>query len=131
VLSEWTGIPAERMMAAEAEKLIGLPSILAARVKGQAGAVEAVAEAIMRSRAGLADPSRPLASFLFLGPTGVGKTELAKTLAAALFDDEEAMVRLDMSDRARARAGVRARARATTRVRARARVRVGARVVLP
>ena len=98
-------------MAAEAEKLIGLPSILAARVKGQAGAVEAVAEAIMRSRAGLADPSRPLASFLFLGPTGVGKTELAKTLAAALFDDEEAMVRLDMSDRARARAGVRARAR--------------------
>ena len=119
------------MMAAEAEKLIGLPSILAARVKGQAGAVEAVAEAIMRSRAGLADPSRPLASFLFLGPTGVGKTELAKTLAAALFDDEEAMVRLDMSDRARARVGVRARAMARARVRVRARARVRARVVLP
>ena len=94
VLSEWTGIPSERMMAAEAEKLIGLPALLAARVKGQAAAVEAVAEAIMRSRAGLADPSRPLASFLFLGPTGVGKTELAKTLAAALFDDEEAMCAL-------------------------------------
>ena len=95
-------------MAAEAEKLIGLPALLAARVKGQAAAVEAVAEAIMRSRAGLADPSRPLASFLFLGPTGVGKTELAKTLAAALFDDEEAMVRLDMSDRARVGVGGRA-----------------------
>lgn len=98
VLSEWTGIPSDRMMAAEAEKLLDLPSILASRVKGQAGAVDSVAEAIMRSRAGLADPSRPLASFLFLGPTGVGKTELAKALANTLFDDEEAMVRLDMSE---------------------------------
>ena len=102
VLEQWTGIPSERMLAAEAEKILSLPDALAARVKGQPVAVEAVAEAIMRSRAGLSDPSRPLASFLFLGPTGVGKTELAKTLAAALFDDEEAMVRLDMSDRARA-----------------------------
>ena len=98
VLSEWTGIPADRMQAAEAEKLLDLPSILASRVKGQAGAVDSVSDAIMRSRAGLADPSRPLASFLFLGPTGVGKTELAKALANSLFDDEEAMVRLDMSE---------------------------------
>ena len=98
VLSEWTGIPSDRMLAAEAEKLLDLPSILAARVKGQAGAVDSVADAIMRSRAGLADPSRPLASFLFLGPTGVGKTELAKALASSLFDDEDAMVRLDMSE---------------------------------
>ena len=92
------GIPSDRMMAAEAEKLLDLPSILASRVKGQAGAVDSVSDAIMRSRAGLADPSRPLASFLFLGPTGVGKTELAKALASSLFDDEEAMVRLDMSE---------------------------------
>ena len=88
VLEQWTGIPSERMLAAEAEKILSLPDALAARVKGQPVAVEAVAEAIMRSRAGLSDPSRPLASFLFLGPTGVGKTELAKALAASLFDDE-------------------------------------------
>jgi len=98
VLSEWTGIPVSKMLRAEADKLLQLPEQLEARVAGQRRATEAVAEAIMTSRAGLDDPDRPLASFLFLGPTGVGKTELAKAVAVTLFDDEEAMVRLDMSE---------------------------------
>jgi len=98
VVTQWTGIPTDRMLSAEAEKLLLLPTALEARVKGQPAAVGAVADAIMCSRSGLADLSRPLASFLFLGPTGVGKTELAKALAYSLFDDGDAMIRIDMSE---------------------------------
>ncbi len=98
VVSKWTGIPVSKLMAGEMEKLIHLEDHLHQRVIGQDEAVAAVANAVRRSRAGLADPDRPLGSFLFLGPTGVGKTELARTLAAYLFDDERAMVRLDMGE---------------------------------
>ncbi len=98
VVSRWTGIPVSRLLSGERERLLQLPEILHRRVIGQHEAVEAVADAVLRSRAGLRDPSRPIGSFLFLGPTGVGKTELAHTLAEALFDDEEAMVRIDMSE---------------------------------
>jgi len=98
VISRWTGVPASRLMAGEVEKLVQLESELQARVIGQDAAVVAVANAIRRSRAGLADPHRPIGSFLFLGPTGVGKTELARAVAELLFDDERAMVRLDMSE---------------------------------
>jgi ATP-dependent Clp protease ATP-binding subunit ClpB len=98
VVSKWTGIPVTRLMEGEMEKLIHLEGALHERVVGQDAAVTAVANAIRRARAGLQDPNRPLGSFLFLGPTGVGKTELARALAEFLFDDERAMVRLDMSE---------------------------------
>jgi ATP-dependent Clp protease ATP-binding subunit ClpB len=98
VVSRWTGIPVSKMLEGEKDKLLRMEDVLAQRVVGQDEAVEAVANAIRRSRAGLADPNRPNGSFLFLGPTGVGKTELTKTLASFLFDTEEAMVRIDMSE---------------------------------
>jgi ATP-dependent Clp protease ATP-binding subunit ClpB len=98
VVSRWTGIPVDRMMEGEREKLLHMEASLGARVIGQAEAVAAVAKAVRRSRAGLQDPNRPIGSFMFLGPTGVGKTELTKSLAQFLFDDETAMVRLDMSE---------------------------------
>ena len=98
IICRWTGIPVSKLMEGEREKLLNLESILHKRVIGQDEAVEKVAEAIMRSRAGIADPNRPIGSFLFLGPTGVGKTELAKTLAECLFDDERNMIRIDMSE---------------------------------
>lgn len=98
VISKWTGIPISKLVETEKEKLLHLEDELHRRVIGQDEAVTAVADAIQRSRAGLADPNRPTASFIFLGPTGVGKTELAKALAAYLFDTEEAMVRIDMSE---------------------------------
>jgi ATP-dependent Clp protease ATP-binding subunit ClpB len=98
VVSKWTGVPVSRLMEAEAAKLIHLEEHLHERVVGQDDAVRAVANAIRRSRAGLSDPNRPIGSFLFLGPTGVGKTELARALAAFLFDDEHAMVRIDMGE---------------------------------
>ena len=98
VVSKWTGIPVSKMLEGEREKLLRMEEGLHARVVGQDEAVSAVADAIRRSRAGLADPNRPIGSFLFLGPTGVGKTELTKALAEFLFDTEDAMVRLDMSE---------------------------------
>ncbi|MBQ8322634.1 MAG: ATP-dependent chaperone ClpB [Clostridia bacterium] len=98
IVARWTGIPVAKLMEGEREKLLRLDDTLHERVIGQDEAVEAVANAILRSRAGIADPNRPIGSFLFLGPTGVGKTELAKTLARALFDDEKNMVRIDMSE---------------------------------
>ncbi|HEU4850413.1 MAG TPA: AAA family ATPase [Terrimesophilobacter sp.] len=98
VISAWTGIPVGRLLQGETEKLLHLESELARRLVGQKPAVQAVADAVRRSRAGIADPSRPTGSFLFLGPTGVGKTELAKALAEFLFDDEKAMIRIDMSE---------------------------------
>lgn len=98
VVSRWTGIPVAKMMTGEREKLIHLEDVLHERVVGQDEAVKAVSEAILRARAGIKDPNRPIGSFIFLGPTGVGKTELAKTLADALFDDERSMVRIDMSE---------------------------------
>lgn len=98
IVSRWTGIPVAKMLEGEKEKLLALESALGARVVGQETAVEAVANAIRRNRAGLSDPNRPIGSFLFLGPTGVGKTELCRTLAEFLFDSDEAMVRIDMSE---------------------------------
>ncbi|UJW83922.1 ATP-dependent chaperone ClpB [Devosia sp. SL43] len=98
VVSRWTGIPVDRMLEGEREKLLKMEDVLGGRVIGQAEAVAAVAKAVRRSRAGLQDPNRPIGSFIFLGPTGVGKTELTKSLAQFLFDDETAMVRLDMSE---------------------------------
>ena len=98
IISKWTGIPVSKLQEGEREKLLHLPDELHKRVVGQEAAVTAVTEAIQRSRAGLSDPNRPIASFMFLGPTGVGKTELAKTLATFLFNSEEAMVRIDMSE---------------------------------
>ncbi len=98
VVARWTGIPVERMLEGERAKLLGMEEAIGARVIGQADAVEAVASAVRRARAGLQDPNRPLGSFLFLGPTGVGKTELTKALAEFLFDDPAAMVRIDMSE---------------------------------
>jgi len=98
VIAKWTGIPVAKLVQSEMEKLLHLEDELHDRVIGQQQAVTAVADAIQRSRAGLSDPNRPIASFLFLGPTGVGKTELSKALAAQLFDSEEAMVRIDMSE---------------------------------
>ena len=98
IVERWTGIPVARLMEGEREKLLNLEQILHKRVIGQDEAVRSVAEAIVRSRAGIKDPKRPIGSFLFLGPTGVGKTELAKALAECLFDDEKNMVRIDMSE---------------------------------
>src|SRR5213082_2362851 len=98
VVSRWTGIPVERMMEGEREKLLQMEQAIGARVIGQEDAVKAVSSAVRRARAGLQDPNRPLGSFLFLGPTGVGKTELTKALAEFLFDDASAMVRIDMSE---------------------------------
>ncbi len=98
IVSSWTGIPVQRMLAEEADKLLGMEESLHGRVIGQDRAVVAVAEAVRRARAGLKDPKRPIGSFIFLGPTGVGKTELARALAEFLFDDEGALVRLDMSE---------------------------------
>ena len=98
IISRWTHIPVAKLMEGEREKLLKLDEHLHKRVIGQEDAVEAVSEAILRARAGLKDPNRPIGSFIFLGPTGVGKTELAKTLAQALFDDERAMMRIDMSE---------------------------------
>lgn len=98
IICRWTGIPVSKLMEGEREKLLGLEDILHRRVIGQNEAVEKVTEAIMRSRAGIANPSQPIGSFLFLGPTGVGKTELAKALAESLFDDEKNIVRIDMSE---------------------------------
>jgi ATP-dependent Clp protease ATP-binding subunit ClpB len=98
VVSRWTGIPVDKMLVGEREKLLAMEGALGARVIGQDRAIEVVSNAVRRARAGLQDPNRPIGSFLFLGPTGVGKTELTKSLAAFLFDDETAMVRLDMSE---------------------------------
>ncbi|MGI6783977.1 MAG: ATP-dependent chaperone ClpB [Aminivibrio sp.] len=98
IVSKWTGIPVNRLMEGEREKLLKLADILHRRVVGQDEAVDLVADAVLRARAGIKDPDRPIGSFIFLGPTGVGKTELAKTLAEALFDTEENLVRLDMSE---------------------------------
>ncbi len=98
VVSAWTGIPAGRLLEAETSKLLRMEEVIGGRLIGQADAVAAVSDAVRRARAGVSDPDRPVGSFLFLGPTGVGKTELAKSLAEFLFDDERAMVRIDMSE---------------------------------
>ena len=101
IVARWTGIPVEKLVEGEREKLLHLDDVLHKRVIGQDEAVTKVSEAILRSRAGIANPNRPIGSFLFLGPTGVGKTELAKALAQALFDDERNMVRIDMTEEER------------------------------
>ena len=98
VVSRWTGIPVDKMLEGEREKLLKMETQIAKRVVGQEEAVEAVSTAVRRSRAGLQDPNRPMGSFMFLGPTGVGKTELARALAEFLFDDEHAIIRIDMSE---------------------------------
>ncbi len=98
VVSAWTGIPVGKMLQGESEKLLGMEALLGRRLVGQQRAVHEVSDAVRRSRAGISDPNRPTGSFLFLGPTGVGKTELAKALAEFLFDDERAMIRIDMSE---------------------------------
>ncbi|MCH8002953.1 MAG: AAA family ATPase, partial [Proteobacteria bacterium] len=98
VVARWTGIPVERMLQGEREKLLGMEQTLARQVIGQDEAIAAISNAVRRARAGLQDPNRPMGSFMFLGPTGVGKTELTKALARFLFDDENAMVRIDMSE---------------------------------
>ncbi|HBR65005.1 MAG TPA: Clp protease, partial [Dehalococcoidia bacterium] len=98
LIATWTGIPVERLLESEADKLLSMESRIQSRLVGQQEAVEAVCEAVRRGRAGIKDENRPIGSFIFLGPTGVGKTELARSLAWYLFDDEENMVRLDMSE---------------------------------
>ena len=98
VVSRWTGVPLTRLLEGEKQKLLSLGAELHKRVIGQQEAVTAVAEAVLRARSGLKDPQRPVGSFIFLGPTGVGKTELARALAECLFDDERALVRIDMSE---------------------------------
>jgi ATP-dependent Clp protease ATP-binding subunit ClpB len=98
VVSRWTGVPVDKMLEGEKDKLLRMEEEIAKRVIGQEEAVTAVSTAVRRARAGLQDPNRPIGSFMFLGPTGVGKTELTKALAAYLFDDEQAMVRMDMSE---------------------------------
>src|SRR4029453_2527434 len=97
VVSRWTGIKVTKLLEGEVQKLLQLRDVLHKRVIGQDEAVDAVAEAVVRARSGLKDPNRPVGSFIFLGPTGVGKTELARALAEFLFDDERAMIRVDMS----------------------------------
>ena len=98
VVAKWTGIPVTKMMEGEVEKLLKMESRLQKRVVGQEEAIRLVSNAVRRARADLQDPNRPIGSFIFLGPTGVGKTELARALAEFLFDDEQAMVRIDMSE---------------------------------
>src|SRR6202035_1306362 len=98
VVSRWTGVPVDKMLEGERDKLLKMEVEVAKRVVGQPEAVTAVATAVRRARAGLQDPNRPIGSFMFLGPTGVGKTELTKALAGFLFDDDTAMVRIDMSE---------------------------------
>ena len=98
IVSKWTGVPVSKLLEGEVQKLLHLEEHLHQRVIGQDEAIEVVSNAVRRARAGLKDPNRPIGSFLFLGPTGVGKTELAKALAEYLFDDENAMVRIDMSE---------------------------------
>ena len=98
IVSTWTGIPVVQLTEEESERLLKLEEVLHQRIVGQDEAVTAVAKAIRRGRVGLKDPKRPIGSFIFLGPTGVGKTELCKTLAEAMFGDENAMIRLDMSE---------------------------------
>ena len=102
IVSRWSGIPVTRLVESEREKLLRLDEVLHQRVVGQHEAVQRVADAVIRARAGIQDPTRPVGSFVFLGPTGVGKTELAKALAQALFDDEENLVRIDMSEHGKA-----------------------------
>ena len=97
-MSRWTGVPVSRLLEGEIQKLLHLEEELHKRVVGQDEAVTAVAEAVLRARSGMKDPNRPIGSFIFLGPTGVGKTELARALAECLFDDEHAMIRIDMSE---------------------------------
>src|SRR5205085_3088086 len=98
IVSKWTGIPVTRLVEGERDKLLRLDEVLHERVVGQEEAVRLVADAVIRARAGIKDPRRPIGSFIFLGPTGVGKTELSRALAEALFDSEENVVRLDMSE---------------------------------
>src|SRR5699024_1310491 len=98
VVSTWTGVPVAKMTKDETERLLDLENTLHSRVIGQEEAVTAVSKAIRRARAGLKDPKRPIGSFIFLGPTGVGKTELARALAEAMFEDEDSMIRVDMSE---------------------------------
>ena len=98
VVSKWTGIPVDKLLEGQKEKLLHMEEILARRVVGQSDAIKSVSNAVRRSRSGISDPNRPIGSFLFLGPTGVGKTELAKTLAEFLFDEETAYIRVDMSE---------------------------------
>src|SRR5207302_1908798 len=98
IVSRWTGVPVSKLLEGEMQKLLRLEEELHKRVVGQDEAVTAVAEAVIRARSGLKDPNRPIGSFIFLGPTGVGKTELARALAQFLFDDERAMIRIDMSE---------------------------------
>ncbi|ETR64941.1 MAG: hypothetical protein OMM_15077, partial [Candidatus Magnetoglobus multicellularis str. Araruama] len=98
VISRWSGIPVQRMLESEREKLVHMEDRLSERVIGQKDAIIAVSNAVRRARSGLQDPDRPIGSFIFMGPTGVGKTELAKALASFIFDDESAMIRLDMSE---------------------------------
>src|SRR5262249_4638017 len=98
IVSRWTGIPVSRLEESEREKLLQLDDVLHEHVIGQDDAVDAVADSIIRARSGIKDPRQPIGSFLFLGPTGVGKTQLAKSLAAALFDTDDSMVRIDMSE---------------------------------
>src|SRR6185503_15871585 len=98
VVAKWTGIPVSKMLEGEVQKLVTMEERLGRRVIGQSEALKAVADAVRRARAGLQDPNRPVGSFIFLGPTGVGKTETARALAEFLFDDEHAMIRLDMSE---------------------------------
>ena len=98
IVSRWTGIPISRLLEGERQKILELKDRLHERVVGQEEAVVAVSEAVLRARSGIKDPARPIGSFIFLGPTGVGKTELAKSLAFVLFDDENAHIRLDMSE---------------------------------